>query len=41
MNGCLDSPDDETRFNACYTLKKMGISDENLKFLGQSDVIPR
>ena len=41
INTCLVSSDDETRFNACYTLKKMGISESNLKFLGESNVIPK
>jgi hypothetical protein len=40
LNQCLDSPDDETRFNAAFCLNKLAMEEGNIEFLGNSGAIP-
>ena len=41
LNHCLDSPDDETRFNAAFALNKLAMEEANIAYIGNSGVIPR
>lgn len=41
LNQCLDSPDDETRFNSAFALNKLASEESNIEYIGASGSIPR
>jgi len=41
LSNCLDSADEETRFNAAFALNKLVRNHKNIQFIGESGVIPR